>query len=118
MKHNVLIPNKKPFGVFINDSKTHFDELDHWENNITTGNSENLTDAPLCGRELANDIYLSGSKVVNVLGLFELSTKWGKREAGESEVWAAKIAIERINRLNIIPGYSMNLLVNDTKVSF
>ncbi|KAJ8936182.1 hypothetical protein NQ318_017062 [Aromia moschata] len=53
--------------------------------------------------------------VVYILGLFELTTKWGRRLEGESEMLAAKLAVEHINALNILPGYALQLLVNDTK---
>lgn len=56
-------------------------------------------------------------KFVNILGLFELSTKWGERKEGESEILAAEVAIQHINEMNVLPGYTLRLLVNDTRVS-
>lgn len=52
-----------------------------------------------------------------ILGLFELSTKHGKRCDGYTEVEAAKMAINHINTMNILPYYHLNLLINDTQVS-
>nr|CAI5822291.1 unnamed protein product [Callosobruchus analis] len=54
-------------------------------------------------------------KTVYILGLFELSTKWGRRIEGESEMLAAKLAVNHVNRFNVIPGYRLQLLINDTK---
>ncbi|XP_044748557.1 gamma-aminobutyric acid type B receptor subunit 2 isoform X2 [Coccinella septempunctata] len=54
-------------------------------------------------------------KLVNILGLFELSTKWGVRKEGESEILAAQVAIQHINEMNVLPGYRLKLIVNDTR---
>ncbi|XP_018573982.1 gamma-aminobutyric acid type B receptor subunit 1-like [Anoplophora glabripennis] len=54
-------------------------------------------------------------RVVYILGLFELTTKWGRRYEGESEMSAAKLAVDHVNALNVLPGYSLELLVNDTE---
>ncbi|KAK0064724.1 gamma-aminobutyric acid type B receptor subunit 1 [Biomphalaria pfeifferi] len=48
-------------------------------------------------------------------GLFELSSRDGPN--GYSELDAALLAISHINDQNIIPGYKLNLLYNDSKVS-
>lgn len=60
--------------------------------------------------------YENEIKEINILGLFELSTKWGKREEGFSEMAAARLAIEHVNKLAILPGYFLKLITNDTKV--
>lgn len=53
---------------------------------------------------------------VSVLGLFELSTRWGVRPEGHSELAAAQMAIRHINNRRLLPGYTLELLTNDTKV--
>lgn len=53
---------------------------------------------------------------INILGLFELSTKWGQREEGRSEMAAAYLAIKHVNDHQIVPGYIFKLIANDTKV--
>lgn len=59
----------------------------------------------------------SGSnKTLYFLGLFELSTKIGLRKEGESEVSAARLAVDHVNRMGVLPGYTLRLLINDTKV--
>lgn len=56
--------------------------------------------------------------VVSLLGLFELSTRSGIRPEGKSELAAAKLAIKHINKQKLLPGYTLELLTNDTQVSF
>lgn len=53
-----------------------------------------------------------------ILGLFELSTKFGAKPESRTEVEAAKLAINHVNTRNILPYYRLNLLINDTKVRF
>lgn len=53
---------------------------------------------------------------VSVLGLFELSTAYGERPEGNSELAAAMLAVRHINERKLLPGYSLELLTNDTKV--
>ena len=48
-------------------------------------------------------------------GLFDLSG--GRRPSGISELTAAKLAVAHINKRNILPGYRLRLLYNDTEVS-
>ncbi|XP_031349958.1 gamma-aminobutyric acid type B receptor subunit 2-like isoform X2 [Photinus pyralis] len=57
----------------------------------------------------------SSNDDIYILGLFELSTKWGVREEGLSELAAANLAIEHVNEFQILPGYSLKLMANDTK---
>ncbi|XP_063700563.1 gamma-aminobutyric acid type B receptor subunit 2 [Culicoides brevitarsis] len=52
---------------------------------------------------------------ISLLGLFELTTQNGKRDDGLSEMQAAKLAVKHINAKNILPGYQLELLINDTK---
>ncbi|XP_026476179.1 uncharacterized protein LOC113381582 [Ctenocephalides felis] len=52
---------------------------------------------------------------VSVLGLFELSTAYGERPEGNSELAAAMLAVRHINERKLLPGYSLELLTNDTK---
>uniref|UniRef100_A0A6P7FG10 Gamma-aminobutyric acid type B receptor subunit 2-like n=1 Tax=Diabrotica virgifera virgifera TaxID=50390 RepID=A0A6P7FG10_DIAVI len=49
-----------------------------------------------------------------ILGLFELSTKWGKRLEGSHEMLGAQLAVKHINSLNMLGNYKLELLVNDT----
>lgn len=50
-------------------------------------------------------------------GLFDLSGERGDA-LGSSELTAAKLAVHYVNKENILPGYEIFLLVNDTKVRF
>lgn len=51
-----------------------------------------------------------------ILGLFDLSTRWGDRRYGISELLSAQLAVKHVNEYNILPGYILQMLVNDTKV--
>lgn len=55
---------------------------------------------------------------VSLLGLFELSTRWGERPEGRSELAAARLAVKHVNQRKLLPGYYLHLLTNDTKVSY
>ncbi|EDW13069.2 gamma-aminobutyric acid type B receptor subunit 2 [Drosophila mojavensis] len=60
------------------------------------------------------EIQRNHGKIV-LLGLFELSTKRGPRPDGLSELGAATMAIEHINRKQLLPGYTLELVTNDTQ---
>lgn len=53
---------------------------------------------------------------MSLLGLFELSTRWGERPEGRSELAAARLAVKHVNQRRLLPGYYLHLLTNDTKV--
>lgn len=54
---------------------------------------------------------------VTILGLFELSSKEGEeRREGFSELAAAQLAVQHINRRGLLLGYKLKLITNDTKV--
>ncbi|XP_017011556.2 gamma-aminobutyric acid type B receptor subunit 2 isoform X1 [Drosophila takahashii] len=50
-----------------------------------------------------------------LLGLFELSTSRGPRPDGLSELGAATMAVEHINRKRLLSGYTLELVTNDTQ---
>lgn len=53
---------------------------------------------------------------VSLLGLFEMSTHLGTRWEGKSELAAAELAVKHINERGLLPGYSLELITNDTQV--
>ncbi|XP_054744804.1 uncharacterized protein LOC129249163 [Anastrepha obliqua] len=55
------------------------------------------------------------SRRIVLLGLFELTNRQGRRLDGWSELSAAQMAVEHINRKKILPGYTLELLTNDTQ---
>lgn len=63
------------------------------------------------------EVDKDGRTVIYFLGLFELSTANGDRFEGYSEAKAAELAVQHVNAKNILPGYVLKLLSNDTKVS-
>ncbi|XP_034471804.1 gamma-aminobutyric acid type B receptor subunit 2 [Drosophila innubila] len=66
-------------------------------------------------RRMSHDeIQRNHGKIV-LLGLFELSTKRGPRPDGLSELGAATMAVEHINRKRLLPGYTLELVTNDTQ---
>lgn len=56
--------------------------------------------------------------LITLLGLFEMSTRNGERPEGHTELLAARMAIRHINERALLPGYKLQLITNDTKVSF
>lgn len=58
----------------------------------------------------------STSRIVSILGLFELSVGDQPRADGASELAAARLAVDHVNRRLLLPGYTMQLVANDTKV--
>lgn len=54
---------------------------------------------------------------VSLLGLFEMTTHFGTRWEGRSELAAAELAVKHINERGLLPGYLLELITNDTQVS-
>lgn len=54
---------------------------------------------------------------VSLLGLFEMTTHLGTRWEGKSELAAAELAVKHINERGLLPGYTLELITNDTQVS-
>ncbi|KAH8334117.1 hypothetical protein KR059_006799 [Drosophila kikkawai] len=61
-----------------------------------------------------DEVERNHGKIV-LLGLFELSTSRGPRPDGLSELGAATMAVEHINRKRLLPGYTLELVTNDTQ---
>lgn len=57
------------------------------------------------------------SRIVSILGLFELSIGDHPRADGMSELTAARLAVDHVNKRALLPGYKLHLITNDTKVS-
>lgn len=53
---------------------------------------------------------------VSLLGLFEMTTHLGTRWEGKSELAAAELAVKHINERGLLPGYTLELITNDTQV--
>lgn len=54
---------------------------------------------------------------VSLLGLFEMTTHLGTRWEGRSELAAAELAVKHINERGLLPGYTLELITNDTQVT-
>ncbi|XP_063376857.1 gamma-aminobutyric acid type B receptor subunit 2 [Cydia fagiglandana] len=57
----------------------------------------------------------SSNRIVSILGLFELSVGVAPRAEGASELAAAQLAVQHVNRRELLPGYKLHLFTNDTK---
>ncbi|XP_063543454.1 gamma-aminobutyric acid type B receptor subunit 2 [Cydia strobilella] len=57
----------------------------------------------------------SSNRIVSILGLFELSVGVAPRAEGASELAAAQLAVQHVNRRGLLPGYKLHLFTNDTK---
>jgi hypothetical protein len=55
---------------------------------------------------------------VSLLGLFEMTTHLGVRWEGKSELAAAELAVKHINERGLLPGYTLELITNDTQVTW
>ncbi|XP_026732730.1 gamma-aminobutyric acid type B receptor subunit 2 [Trichoplusia ni] len=55
------------------------------------------------------------NRIVSILGLFELSVGDLPRADGVSELAAAKLAVDHVNKRGLLPGYKLHLITNDTK---
>lgn len=102
---NVLLVN------YTND----FTDYTRWNTSLTQRYFSSEEDVFKVNSSDAREV-MDDHRVVYILGLFELTTKWGRRLEGESEMAAAKLAVDHVNALNVLPGYSLELLVNDTEV--
>ncbi|XP_053612233.1 gamma-aminobutyric acid type B receptor subunit 2 isoform X2 [Plodia interpunctella] len=63
-----------------------------------------------------NDLSKTTSKrVVSILGLFELSVGRSPRVDGASELAAARLAVRHVNERDLLQGYTLQLITNDTE---
>lgn len=72
------------------------------------------------GKLTSNKSYSPIKRVskVSILGLFEMTTLMGERRDGKSELAASELAVKHINELGLLPGYTLELINNDTQVKF
>lgn len=82
------------------------------------GLSEWPQDGVLPFYRIRSDLQRSSTKVVTILGLFEMSTSAGERAEGRSELAAALLAIRHINQRKVLGEFQLRILTNDTKVSY
>lgn len=54
---------------------------------------------------------------LTILGLFELTQGTEARPEGPSELQAARLAVDRINDMNVLPKIKLRLIHNDTRVT-
>lgn len=66
----------------------------------------------------SNGTEVKSSEKINVtiLGLFEMTRGSEPRPEGTSELQAARLAVERVNEMNVLSKFRLRLIHNDTKV--
>ncbi|XP_060803785.1 gamma-aminobutyric acid type B receptor subunit 2 [Amyelois transitella] len=62
-----------------------------------------------------DDFPKTSSRIVSILGLFELSIGRTPRADGASELAAARLAVRHVNERGLLPGYKLQLITNDTE---
>ena len=67
-------------------------------------------------KRLTNHRGVKKLSKVSLLGLFEMTTHLGTRWEGKSELAAAKLAVKHVNERQLLPGYVLELITNDTQV--
>lgn len=91
--------------------------LTNKSNRSRVNNVFELSSKMLLNSTINNHYKSARAGKVTLLGLFELTTKQGVRPEGQSELAAARLAVKHINRQNLLPGYTLELITNDTQVS-
>lgn len=78
---------------------------------------KSITDIPTPITTTATTTNLFQKPVkVSLLGLFELTSRMGVRAEGKSELAAAELAVKHINERELLKGYTLELVTNDTQV--
>ncbi|KPI92958.1 Gamma-aminobutyric acid type B receptor subunit 2 [Papilio xuthus] len=81
---------------------------------ISSSSSAHYTSPPR-GSEPTLNLPESSKRVVSILGLFELTVGDVPRAEGASELAAARLAVSHVNQRELLPGYTLHLITNDTK---
>lgn len=98
------------------------------EKRVSTASSVSVS--PSAGIDAANESRIergghegngtaakSSEKInVTILGLFEMTRGSEPRPEGSSELQAARLAVERVNEMNVLSKFRLRLIHNDTKV--
>lgn len=92
--------------------------LENKSNRSRVNNVFELSSKMMFNSTINNNFRNARVGKVSLLGLFELSSQNKERPEGRSELAAAMLAVKHINERMLLPGYTLELLTNDTKVSF
>ena len=121
------------FSVSFNDTLETLptDEIVNFKNknievsSIATTTTRKMSWLPVRDKDLEKEVYVlknisknvEGEKVnLTILGLFEMTQKNAPRPEGPSELQAAKLAIDKINKMGLLPKFHLKLHHNDTEV--
>lgn len=63
-----------------------------------------------------SDVKLFDKISITILGLFEMTRGSEPRPEGPSELQAARLAVARVNEMNVLSKFQLRLIHNDTKV--
>ncbi|KAM0735729.1 Gamma-aminobutyric acid type B receptor subunit 2 [Formica fusca] len=90
--------------------------------NITYGDFENVTkkDKNDSDGRVEIDVTVPNARPIEktnitILGLFEMTYRTVPRPEGSCELQAAKLAVERVNELDVLKRFRLRLIYNDTK---
>ncbi|XP_022123923.2 gamma-aminobutyric acid type B receptor subunit 2 [Pieris rapae] len=84
------------------------------EREESLNSSHDLSNVTLKSKFGAEDSKVD-TRIVSILGLFELSVGDSPRADGMSELTAARLAVTHVNQKTLLPGYKLHLITNDTK---
>lgn len=112
--------NEVPEGP-LSEIKSSLDEKFAVTSNIADSEFENAT-REKNDSKTEIDVAISSARPIEkinitILGLFEMTHGPVARSEGSSELEAAKLAVERVNKLDILKRFRLRLIYNDTKVS-
>lgn len=79
--------------------------------------AKSVTKAPRTEKNSTKSRAARKPSKVSLLGLFEMTTHLGARWEGKSELAAAELAVKHINERGLLPGYTLELITNDTQVT-
>lgn len=117
----LIVSRLKVSSVFEMDAKRRqYDgrKIDSTVSNTVNGSAVHVNETIMTnnGRQRVQQHEQQRNGLVTVLGLFEMSTRNGARPEGHTELLAAQLAIRHINEQALLPGYTLQLITNDTKV--
>lgn len=129
------ISGERNFSISHNDTfETLSTEIVNFQNEngegstiaTVTTTARRMSWLPVRDKDLEKEVYVlknlnkfvEGEKVnVTILGLFELTQKNEPRPEGPSELEAANLAIDKINKMGLLSKFHLKLHHNDTEVS-
>ena len=107
-KHVSTVPSASPPTL----TSTTNDENSVNESRVSEEDREEIEEVSVT----VSNVKSSEKINVTILGLFEMTRGSEPRPEGPSELQAARLAVERVNEMNILSKFRLRLIHNDTKV--